>query len=366
MESLESASLAVWHATYVRAALIVGGIRRQMIMVSISRDGALLTGEHDFGNGAAGRLELEHHLGPNVMYADVEVRDGAHGREEHERLVNGLRVRFARMTSDMRTFVENECSRPQYSVAIVDDNASHLWGMQAMLIALGFRVVGINNPIGATNRIAKSDVQLVLISSEMSGLNGNNLCRLLRYHPKTQAIAILMHAGGSEDVLAESANIAGADGYLHRRADTATVVQRILLHSHKVDINSSTTELAKDGFKSYADNNKVQREKRADRRITYLASWQLTELANGIPFRGYTANISRGGVALYLTRQLVSGSSVCLSLREDDSLPVREIIGTVRWVKRLEPFYTTGIAFNFRDDSVRRAVGKIVDRLVVN
>jgi CheY-like chemotaxis protein len=272
------------------------------------------------------------------------------------------------MTAEMGAYIDAECARPQRGVAVVDDNSTQLWHLQAMLSGLGFRVVGIANPIGATNIIARADVQQVLISLEMTGLDGGNLCRLLRHHPRTRALSIMLHSLGSDEGLAAAAQAAGADGHVRADANPANLAQKLLLGARDGRAASSVAvpaaavaaSLPRLVEASLGPAANPPHEKRRERRLTFLASCQLTELASGAALTGYTANLSRGGVALYLSRRLAYGSSVRLGLH-DDGPGRREIIGTVRWVRPFDPFFATGISFNLSEEPARRTVGALID-----
>jgi Tfp pilus assembly protein PilZ len=64
---------------------------------------------------------------------------------------------------------------------------------------------------------------------------------------------------------------------------------------------------------------------------------------------GYTINISRGGIGIYLSRPLEMNTEADLILhfQLEDQEKAEQIGGTVRWIKPIGDLFATG--FQFRD-----------------
>ena len=100
-------------------------------------------------------------------------------------------------------------------ILIVDDDA----GLRGALLAVfrgnpRFTAQAATDGHDGLARIATFRPHLVLVDLRMPGLDGADLCRVLRSSPETRSIRILAMSGLADDEVRERMLAAGADAFL--------------------------------------------------------------------------------------------------------------------------------------------------------
>lgn len=103
-----------------------------------------------------------------------------------------------------------------YKVLIVDDDKSALTLLNIMLKRTGFQPVVAEDADQALALLDQMTPDLIILDYMLPGMNGIELCQLLRQRPDTASLPILMlSARGDTDVVLE-ARQAGATDYLSK------------------------------------------------------------------------------------------------------------------------------------------------------
>ncbi len=120
------------------------------------------------------------------------------------------------------------------SVLVVDDDPNILALLQAVLTNWGYRVVCAADGEEAWKHLDTEPPDLVLLDFEMPGIDGGEVCRLMKRHRRKCSIPVLLMSGRPDvDALSRRA---GADGFLckpfgldelHQELDTA-IRQRLV------------------------------------------------------------------------------------------------------------------------------------------
>jgi DNA-binding response OmpR family regulator len=112
-------------------------------------------------------------------------------------------------------------------ILIVDDNDMHLLLISKVLAMEGFQVLTAHNADEAVKSIIESQPDMAIIDVLMPGINGYDLCRILRKPPYELQIPIVMLTamrGEAERILAKEA---GANGVWSKPFDIDTVRNEI-------------------------------------------------------------------------------------------------------------------------------------------
>ena len=132
-------------------------------------------------------------------------------------------------------------------VLVVDDTATNIRLLEAILEPRGYTVVGTSSGPDALERARAGGVDLVLLDIQMPDMNGYEVCRRLREDERTAMVPVVMitAAGNEEKVRALEA---GADDFVLRPFDQAELLARVRslvrLKAYHDTIEGQTAELA--------------------------------------------------------------------------------------------------------------------------
>ena len=101
-----------------------------------------------------------------------------------------------------------------YKIVCVDDSQAMLNQLQSFLDDESFVVSTINNPVKALMQIVRLKPDLILLDVKMSGIDGYELCKLLRNHSAFKHTPIVMVTGNTGIIDKVKARLVGASGYL--------------------------------------------------------------------------------------------------------------------------------------------------------
>lgn len=102
-------------------------------------------------------------------------------------------------------------------ILVVDDDESVLRSVSRFMEAKGFQVIAAKDASSALLVAQESAPRLVLSDSEMPGMDGHTLCRILKKDPKTSGIPVILMSGvwiSEKDQV--SGLEGGADDYIHK------------------------------------------------------------------------------------------------------------------------------------------------------
>ena len=99
-------------------------------------------------------------------------------------------------------------------IACIDDSQTVQNSVKLTLEAQGYEVIGLLKPAQAMSKLSRTHPMLILMDISMPGINGYELCQLLRKSPGLKHVPILMLS--SRDGLFDKfkAKMVGADGYM--------------------------------------------------------------------------------------------------------------------------------------------------------
>lgn len=102
----------------------------------------------------------------------------------------------------------------RFKIACVDDSLAMLNEITRLLGDEQFSVTAINNPVRALMQIVRVQPSLVLLDVGMPGMDGYELCRLLRNHPSFEKTPVIMVTGHTGIIDRARAKLVGATDYL--------------------------------------------------------------------------------------------------------------------------------------------------------
>lgn len=100
------------------------------------------------------------------------------------------------------------------SILIVDDNKETVKLYSALLELEGFQTIPAYDGYQALETLKNQTVDVVLLDIMMPEIDGIEVCRQIKSHPKTEGISIVMVTALSDPENKQQALKAGANGYL--------------------------------------------------------------------------------------------------------------------------------------------------------
>ncbi|MDB9374245.1 response regulator transcription factor [Nodularia sphaerocarpa] len=100
------------------------------------------------------------------------------------------------------------------TVLIVEDSMAQREMMTDLLEASGLTVTHANDGLEALAAIETSPPDLVILDIVMPRMNGYELCRRLKSHPKTQNVPVVICSGNSQEFDRYWGMKQGADAYI--------------------------------------------------------------------------------------------------------------------------------------------------------
>lgn len=126
------------------------------------------------------------------------------------------------MSADGEAAVEK-----QDTILVVDDNRDNVEIMSAFLESRGYRVATASDGQGALARLEEVHPSLVLLDVMMPGMDGWQVCRTIKRHPKFASIRVVMVTakGGYEDKFEGMRS--GADDYIVKPIDLTELGEKV-------------------------------------------------------------------------------------------------------------------------------------------
>lgn len=124
----------------------------------------------------------------------------------------------------------NSSSKKTYKIVSVDDSPTVLREISRFLEQENFAVVAINDPVKAVMSIIRNKPDLILLDLNMDGIDGYELCRIIRNNSMFKKIPIIMVTGNKSLIDKVKARLVGASGYLTKPFTRAELLKIVFMH----------------------------------------------------------------------------------------------------------------------------------------
>ncbi len=113
------------------------------------------------------------------------------------------------------------------AILIVDDEPLNIKLLQAVLMADGFRITTASSGEEALQIIDRLEIDLVLLDITMPGMDGYEVCRIIKEYEHTRLIPVVMVTALDDTDAKIKAMKAGADDFLTKPPQTVELLTRI-------------------------------------------------------------------------------------------------------------------------------------------
>ena len=133
-------------------------------------------------------------------------------------------------TSSRAELATNTNNKKVYKIVCVDDSPTILNEITRFLDDESFSVFPIKESIKALMQIVRLKPDLILLDVNMAGIDGYELCRLLRNHSFFKKIPIIMVTGNTGIIDRVKARFVGASGYLTKPFTQSDLLKMVFRH----------------------------------------------------------------------------------------------------------------------------------------
>jgi twitching motility two-component system response regulator PilG len=117
-----------------------------------------------------------------------------------------------------------------YKILSVDDSPTILKEISRFLEDEKFSVVTVNEPIKAVMSIIRHKPDLILLDLNMAGIDGYELCRIIRNNSQFTKVPIIFVTGNKGIIDKVKAKIVGSSGYLTKPFTRAELMKMVFMH----------------------------------------------------------------------------------------------------------------------------------------
>ncbi len=126
--------------------------------------------------------------------------------------------------------VNTKTTQKTYKIISVDDSPTILKEISRYLEDENFTLVTINEPVKAVMSIIRHKPDLILLDLNMAGIDGYELCRIIRNNSMFKNIPIIFVTSNKGIIDKVKARFVGASGYLTKPFTRAELLKMIFMH----------------------------------------------------------------------------------------------------------------------------------------
>ena len=126
--------------------------------------------------------------------------------------------------------LNTKTTQKTYKIISVDDSPTILKEISRYLEDENFTLVTINEPVKAVMSIIRHKPDLILLDLNMAGIDGYELCRIIRNNSMFKTIPIIFVTSNKGIIDKVKARFVGASGYLTKPFTRAELLKMIFMH----------------------------------------------------------------------------------------------------------------------------------------
>jgi len=112
-------------------------------------------------------------------------------------------------------------------ILIIQDSPSANAMLKFRLESGGFSVETVETGEEGIEKTKASQYQLILLDYNLPGMNGNQICRILKKEDNTKNTPVVFMSAKDEEKLSQITKEAGADGYIGLPFEGKTFIEKI-------------------------------------------------------------------------------------------------------------------------------------------
>lgn len=147
-----------------------------------------------------------------------------------QKSVRGLKTGKTTNQEQKKVTPETANSRKVYKIISVDDSPTVLKEISRFLDDESFSVMTISDPLKAVMSIIRYKPDIILLDLNMEGIDGYELCRIIRNNSMFKNTPIIMVTGSKGIIDKVRARLVGASGYLTKPFTRTDLLKMVFMH----------------------------------------------------------------------------------------------------------------------------------------
>jgi len=149
----------------------------------------------------------------------------------------------------------HQATPDSYRVLLVDDDPEYTQRIALLLMGYGMKVATLNTPVGLIEMLGFFKPDVLLLDEMMPGMNGFDLCRMLRRSPDWRLLAVILLTARSSAEDRLQAYRCGADDHVTKPVADGELIARVQLRAERarameevIDHDALSGLLTRDAF----------------------------------------------------------------------------------------------------------------------
>jgi twitching motility two-component system response regulator PilG len=151
-------------------------------------------------------------------------------RQQLPYISSSLRDDYQQLATKNKTNTATLTERKVHKIVSVDDSPTMLKEITRLLEDESFSVVTIIDPLKAIMSIVRHKPDLILLDLNMAGIDGYELCRLIRNNSMFQETPIIFVTGSKGIIDKIKAKVVGGSGYLTKPFSRSELLKMVFMH----------------------------------------------------------------------------------------------------------------------------------------
>ena len=151
-------------------------------------------------------------------------------RQQLPYISSSVRDNYQQLAIKNQTNTATLTERKVHKIVSVDDSPTMLKEITRLLEDESFSVVTILDPLKAIMSIVRHKPDLILLDLNMAGIDGYELCRLIRNHSMFQETPIIFVTGSKGIIDKIKAKFVGGSGYLTKPFSRSELLKMVFMH----------------------------------------------------------------------------------------------------------------------------------------
>jgi len=151
-------------------------------------------------------------------------------RQRFPDISSPLRGKYQQLATKNQTNTATLTERKVHKIVSVDDSPTMLKEISRLLEDESFSVVTISDPLKAVMSIVRHKPDLILLDLNMAGIDGYELCRLIRNNSMFKETPIIFVTGSKGIIDKIKARFVGASGYLTKPFSRSELLKMVFMH----------------------------------------------------------------------------------------------------------------------------------------
>lgn len=167
---------------------------------------------------------------PNITVEGQPIKDSVKKETLIRELEDAVAKAYSVSAKDIRTVIKEVLPGRDKQILIIDDEVKLVSMLKEFLESRGYSVISAIDGLEGLEKALNEDASLILLDIKMPGMDGFEVLRRLKLHPKTQPTPIIMFTQKRETTDIFEASEGGAVDYIMKPISMEELLETVKKH----------------------------------------------------------------------------------------------------------------------------------------